>query len=189
MFLNEQDLALEIGVSRTPIREALRSLASEGLVEQIPNRGTFVPVINQKQVLDLMELRNILERHAALTTIKNGTTPIATMQDILDQQKELIKEPGFDDSIAFIRLDQEFHFELLRACGNQEIIQTYRRLSVRQRVIGAKALYIGSRCGEVCVEHQEIVDALATNNPDTAFDAITSHLDKTTQILLSELNR
>src|SRR6476660_2340803 len=78
-FLNEQELAAEIGVSRTPVREALLLLVSDGLVELIPQRGAYVPVITGRQIAELFELRGVLERHVAATTIKAGTVPLAEM--------------------------------------------------------------------------------------------------------------
>lgn len=161
-------------------------LASEGLVEQIANRGTFVPVITRKQVLDLMELRDLLERHAVSASLTRGAAPVDQMRTALHAQEKLVQDPRAADFIEFIRLDREFHFQLLKACGNEEIIQTYDRLRVRQRVIGAQALYGVSRWREVCEEHEQIVDALAAGDIAQAHGAIKKHLEMTTAILLAE---
>ncbi|WP_157736381.1 GntR family transcriptional regulator [Corynebacterium suranareeae] len=186
-FLNEQELAEEIGVSRTPIREALRTLASEGLVEQIANRGTFVPVITKKQILDVMELRDLLEHHAASMSISKGKPPIDQMRATLRQQEEILKDPQATDSIEFIRLDREFHFHLLKACDNDEIIQTYDRLRVRQRAMGVQALYAVSRWREVCEEHEQIVNALESGDLEQVNRTISKHLEMTTAVLLADL--
>ena len=82
-FLNEQELAAEIGVSRTPVREALLLLVSDGLVELIPQRGAYVPLVTGREVSELMELRGVLESHAARLVIAEGRVPAAEMQETL----------------------------------------------------------------------------------------------------------
>jgi DNA-binding GntR family transcriptional regulator len=89
-FVNEQELARDIGVSRTPVREALLLLVAGGLIELIPNRGALIPVISGRQIAELFELRGILERHAAASTIAAGTVPQAMMEQALKEQRELI---------------------------------------------------------------------------------------------------
>ena len=77
-FLNEQELAAEIGVSRTPVREALLLLVSDGLVELIPQRGAYVPPVTGREMSELMELRGVLESHAARLVIEQGMVPAQT---------------------------------------------------------------------------------------------------------------
>lgn len=88
-FLSEQDIAERVGVSRTPVREALLLLASDGLVQMIPKRGVRVPVISGREIAELMELRGVLERHAATTTLAAGRVPLAAMRVVLARQHEL----------------------------------------------------------------------------------------------------
>src|SRR5690349_14016414 len=78
-FLNEQELAARIGVSRTPVREALLLLVSDGLVELIPKRGALIPVISGREIAELMEMRGVLERHAAQSAITSGRVPLDAM--------------------------------------------------------------------------------------------------------------
>src|ERR687893_1918625 len=89
-FLNEVDLAQDIGVSRTPVREALLLLVAEGLVEMVPKRGAYVPPLSGRQIKELMELRGLLERHAAAVTLATGTVPLAAMREALAEQERLI---------------------------------------------------------------------------------------------------
>jgi Transcriptional regulators len=186
-FLNEQEIAGKVGVSRTPVREALRLLASEGLVEQIPNRGTFIPAVTRKQIFDLMELRILLETHASTVTLNSGSAPVEDMQKVLDAQRRFVEAGDEAGVIQFIALDRDFHFLLLNACNNAEIIQVYDRIQVRQRVIGAKALFSVARWREVISEHQSIVNALKEGSTETASQAIRNHLRRTEGILLADL--
>lgn len=187
-FLNEQNLASEIGVSRTPVREALRVLATEGLVEMVPNRGTFVSKVSRQQARDVMELRKILECHAARVSIERERTPVDIMLEILNKQRSFINSSSDSSSIDFIALDRDFHFELLKATGNSEIIRTYDRLQTRQRIIGAEALSTSTRREAVCLEHQAIVDCLESGDVDRAETAVSEHIDVTEAHLLMVLS-
>jgi DNA-binding GntR family transcriptional regulator len=104
-FLNEQELAAEIGVSRTPVREALLLLVSDGLVELIPQRGAYVPVVTGREISELMELRGVLESHAARLVIAEGAVPVQEMQETLDLQAALPDTLAPEAAREFIRLD------------------------------------------------------------------------------------
>ncbi|MCF4007709.1 GntR family transcriptional regulator [Corynebacterium uropygiale] len=186
-FLSEQAIADDLGISRTPVREAIRALASEGLVEHIPHRGTRIPSISREQILDLMELRGLLEKHTTLKVIERGVaSSVADRLSVtLEQQRRLLDSPGHEHVIEFIRLDQEFHARIMEAAGNHEISAVYEKLRVRQRIIGAQALYTPHRWREVIREHADIVDALRANDSQAALRAVVHHLDRTLDVLLS----
>ncbi|MEN8584936.1 GntR family transcriptional regulator [Arthrobacter sp. KBS0703] len=184
-FLNEQELAAEIGVSRTPVREALLLLVSDGLVELIPQRGAYVPPITGREMSELMELRGVLESHAARLVIEQRRVPAETMQETLDQQSKLPETLSPDAAREFIRLDTLFHQQLIDAAGNELISRTYSKLHVRQILVGVSALFrTGGRRGEVCAEHQDILDALVSGDAAEAQKAIDHHLAVTRDILL-----
>lgn len=182
-FLSEQEVAEGAGVSRTPVREALRVLNAEGLVELIPNRGAFVPRLTTKQIHDLFEFRKLLECHAAETCLENGLDPTPGMLSALERQSQLISSDDDDAGFRFIAFDREFHFHLMQAADNDEITQTYERIETRQRMVGAAALTHRSRRADVCDEHRAIVDALLTGDIDAVREAIGSHLAITENVL------
>jgi DNA-binding GntR family transcriptional regulator len=184
-FLNEQELAAEIGVSRTPVREALLLLVSDGLVELIPQRGAYVPPVTGREMSELMELRGILESNAARLVIEQGRVPAGTMQETLDQQAKLPEDLNPDAAREFIRLDTLFHQQLIDAAGNELISRTYSKLHVRQILVGVSALFrTGGRREQVCAEHQDILDALMSGDAANAQKAIDHHLAVTRDILL-----
>lgn len=184
-FLNEQELAAEIGVSRTPVREALLLLVADGLIELIPQRGAYVPVVTGREISELMELRGVLESHAARLVIEEGHVPAAMMQETLDQQARLPDTLLPEAAREFIRLDTLFHQQLIDAAGNELISRTYSKLHVRQILVGVAALFrTGGRRKQVCAEHQDILDALVSGDPAKAQHAIDHHLAVTRDILL-----
>ncbi|MET1065054.1 MAG: GntR family transcriptional regulator [Arthrobacter sp.] len=184
-FLNEQELAAEIGVSRTPVREALLLLVSDGLVELIPQRGAYVPVVTGREISELMELRGVLESHAARLAIGEGAVPVEDMQETLALQAALPETLEPEAAREFIRLDTLFHQQLIDAAGNDLISRTYSKLHVRQVLVGVSALFRASgRRQDVCAEHQSILDALVSGDAAKAQQAIDHHLAVTRDLLL-----
>jgi DNA-binding GntR family transcriptional regulator len=161
-FLNEVELAKRIGVSRTPVREALLLLVSDGLVEMMPGRGAYVPPLTGRQIRELMELRGILERHAATRTLTGGTVPLPALRAALAEQEKLVRDGPDDLATATAFIDRD-----------------------RQRRVGVAALYrAANRQRSVCTEHGRIVDALAAGDEAAAHAAIDEHLELTLRVLL-----
>jgi len=172
-FISEQEIAERVGVSRTPVREALLQLAAEELVQLVPNRGAYIAPLTGRDLRDLVELRGLLERFAAQRVLTSGAAPWQAMQDVLDQQARC------DDPAAakeFIELDAHFHTLLVEAAGNSMLSRTYAALRARQVRAGLVALRrSGTRHAEVIREHQAIVTALADGEVEAAQAAIDAH--------------
>jgi DNA-binding GntR family transcriptional regulator len=182
-FVSEQEVAARIGVSRTPIREALLMLSAEGLVQLVPNRGAYIAPLTGKELRELVELRGLLERFAAEKTIGNGTVPLGAMRTLLEQQGRL---EGPDDAEEFIGCDAAFHQVLIDAAGSELLSRTYRGLRARQVRAGLVALFHEpARQSAVLSEHAEILGALADSDAARAVAAIDDHLETTLRIQLT----
>jgi DNA-binding GntR family transcriptional regulator len=187
-FINEQDVADRIGVSRTPIREALLLLAAEDLVQLMPKRGAFVAPVSRREIVELMEVRGMVERYAAERVLAagpltDGNAPLAEMREALGQQRAL---RGDADTRAFIDWDRSFHAALVAATGNERLTRMYDGLRARQVRAGRVALdrSVG-RQDVVLNEHEAIIVALAGGDAAATASAITAHLDATLKILLA----
>ena len=184
-FLNEQDIATQIGVSRTPVREALLMLEAEGLVELVPKRGALVPAMSGRQLTELMDLRGALERHAASIVLENGTAPVAEMRTVWADQQKLVDDQSVDGAKEFIDLDSKFHQTLIDAAHNDLLSQTYTSLRTRQMRAGLAALFTSpARLHAVCTEHEAIIDALESGDEAALHRSIKDHLEVTLQVLL-----
>lgn len=184
-FLNEQDLATQIGVSRTPVREALLMLQAQGLVELVPKRGAHVPPMSGRQLRELMDLRGVLERHAASIALRTTSAPVAQMRAILAEQHQLADAPSDGAAKQFIDLDGSFHMALIDAAGSELLSTTYAGLRSRQLRAGLTALSTTpDRQQSVCREHGAIADALASGDESDVGNAIDAHLEITLQALL-----
>ncbi|MGW4736265.1 GntR family transcriptional regulator [Streptomyces shenzhenensis] len=182
-FLSEQEIADRIGVSRTPIREALLLLAAEDLVELVPKRGARVAPLTGREIRELMELRGIVERYATEELVARGNAPVQELLSLLDRQRELT---GPDQAREFIAVDHHFHSTLVSAVGNTLLDRHYDGLRSRQVRAGVVALYNQQgRQDAVLTEHRAIVDALAAGDAQAACAAIDHHLESTLKVLLA----
>ncbi|WP_328863330.1 GntR family transcriptional regulator [Streptomyces sp. NBC_00306] len=182
-FLSEQDLADRIGVSRTPIREALLLLAAEDLVRLVPKRGAQVVPLTGREITELMELRGIVERYAAEQLISRGGTPMRELNDILERQRTL-STPG--QAREFIAVDHLFHATIVSAVGNALLDRHYDGLRSRQIRAGVVALFNQhGRQAAVLEEHHAILSAIASGDAEAACAAIDSHLETTLKVLLA----
>ena len=181
-FINEQAVATEVGVSRTPVREALLMLAAEDLVQLVPHRGAFVAPVPGRQIAEMMQARGVIECWAAAACLKSGHAPVDQMADVLKQQRAILDE---GDAKEFIELDSQFHALLVEAAGNSVLDRLYDSLRARHVLLGVVALQrSATRRHEVLDEHQAIVDGLAAGDPDAAEAAILRHLDTTSRVLM-----
>jgi len=181
-FINEQAVATEVGVSRTPIREALLMLAAEDLVQLVPHRGAFVAPVPGRQIAEMMQARGVIECWAAAACLKNGHAPVDQMAAVLKQQRAILDE---GDAKQFIELDSQFHSLLVEAAGNSVLDRLYDSLRARHVLLGVVALQrSATRRQDVLDEHQAIVDGLAAGDPDAAEAAILRHLDTTSRVLM-----
>ncbi|ONI78918.1 GntR family transcriptional regulator [Actinosynnema sp. ALI-1.44] len=179
-FINEQVVADQLGVSRTPIREALLMLAAQQLVELVPKRGAYVAPMSGRELTELVEARGVIERHAATFACHDG--PVAEMRDALAAQ-HLLRSAG--QAREFIEADTRFHDALVRSTGNDILTRTYEGLRDRQNRAGRIALAnVPGRQDSVLTEHAAILDALAEQDVERARQAIDAHLRETLRVQL-----
>ena len=170
-FVNEQTLADDIGVSRTPIREALLLLAAEELVQLVPKRGAYIAPVGGRQIRELFELRGMMERYSARRALELGAVPVAEMRGELDRQRAL---RAAEDARSFIDLDHRFHSALVRAVGNDMLTKSYDGLRARQIRAGIVALFSAeNRRAAVLDEHDAILTALAEGEEERIEEGMT----------------
>ena len=181
-FINEQAVATEVGISRTPVREALLMLAAEDLVQLVPHRGAFVAPVPGREIAEMMQARGVIETWAATSSLASGDAPVEAMSAVLEQQRSIVDN---GDAKEFIELDSQFHALLVDAAGNSVLGRLYDNLRAKHVLLGVVALQrSATRRQEVLAEHQAIVDGLASGQPEAAEKAILSHLDSTGSLLM-----
>ncbi len=180
--LIEQEIASNLGVSRTPIRGAITRLAAEGLVDVVPRRGVFVATLSSKDIKDLYELREVLEVLAVRLAI-----PLLNDEDIsgLKEQVEEFKAALHNrEYLSCFELDRKLHDRLAELSGNDKLVEVNRLLggSIQvSRWIHCK----DRRRHEISLQdHRMILDALARKHADTADKLIRDHIGRVRRELL-----
>ncbi len=173
--LMENKLSKQLGVSRTPIREALHVLEMEGFLEAIPRVGYQVKKIDWDEVADICEIRKVSETLAARWAMEKITPEeLDTLQQNLDLAEADVKE-GYPR--RFIERDVDFHNILVRASGSQrlvEICQTLRRHMLLYRI---ESIYEPAMVLSIIKDHRYILDCLRAHDVEGVTQAISDHLD------------
>ncbi|HIX67367.1 MAG TPA: GntR family transcriptional regulator [Candidatus Anaerostipes excrementavium] len=173
--LMEIALANRLGVSRTPVREAIRKLELEGLVVMIPRKGAEVAKITEKDLRDVLEVRSSLEELAAeLATERMNDEIKAKLEKALQNFKEAIES---ENNAAIADRDVEFHDVIFEATGNARLIQIISNL--REQIYRYRLEYVKDTEYHVTLlkEHQELVKAMSEGKKEEARKIMKKHID------------
>lgn len=156
-WIDEQSLAAEFGISRTPLREALKVLASEGLVTMKLRRGAYVTEVSERDLSEVYHLLALLESDAAATVAQRATeAQLAELQALHERLEQTV-----DDRDAFFRANEQFHLKLLHIADNrwtQEMVGDLRRVMKLNR---HQSLFKQGRIEASLDEHRKIMQAIA----------------------------
>ena len=171
--IEEASLRQELGLGRTPIREALQRLAHENLVTFVPHRGTFVSDINLTDLHRLTEVRTEMEGYAARLAAERATARDRAQMEALIAELGTIDET---DVHNLMRLDQRIHRLVYQATRNaflQAMLEESFNLSLRIWFLG---LDRGVRLKEAVEEHRQLLDAIVSRDPETAESVMRQHV-------------
>lgn len=178
-FLTEAEVARATGMSRTPVREALLRLETEGFLQIFPKRGAFVPPISDAEVDSVMQARGLVEGWCVREATASSPGLLDELERLVIGQLDLLEAP-----VAFIARDRVFHGTIVRAAGNPILTDLYESLRERQLRMGLWAVTGSADRARVVVdEHQAIVTALRQGKPDLAAVALETHLANTLSAL------
>lgn len=173
--LREAAIAAELEVSRTPVREALRRLASEGTVEITPNRGATLVNFSQEDIADIWSLRGLLEPHAARLAAERATPEHLERLNALYEEMQRMLEAGDLDAIT--DLNNAFHAEIVEA-GGSRVLRDALAL-VQQKVLVRRTFghYTPEQLVRSQQHHRDLVDAIARGNPVWAESIMRAHIE------------
>ncbi|MDR1702272.1 MAG: GntR family transcriptional regulator [Sporomusaceae bacterium] len=185
-MLNERKLAQEMGVSRTPVREALRVLESEGLVLIAPYKGIYVSEITERQVQEVFQVRATLECLVVELAL-NNITPfhLKELGALLQKQAELAEQ---QQPAEFIRIDMAFHAALCDIAGNLELNRLLASLESTIRRLSVQAVQKPYRYQATLAEHKAILHSLAVHSYELSAAAVKEHVSRTEASLRSQLS-
>jgi DNA-binding GntR family transcriptional regulator len=168
-LLSENDLAHRLGVSRTPVRQALVQLEAEELVELYPKRGALVVPISPSEAEDVLEARMLIEQHCARRAAAAGPDLVARLRATIADQE--------GDVAGFAWADRAFHTAIVEAAGNHILDRQYDALRDRhQRIAAAAVASDPTRIARFIAEHKEILGAIERGDGEAAAALMGDHL-------------
>lgn len=179
----ESELAERYGVSRTPVREALLRLQTEGVVRGYFRSGWEVVPIDFARFDDLYEMRKLIEVYAVRLLAAGGIDDEANQQriDRIAADWTVGKRARLSDPRAISTLDEVFHTALVAAAGNQEMLRVHAEVTERIRIIRRLDFTYPHRIGTTYDEHSAILRAIQRHKPDQAEALIRAHIDRSRQ--------
>jgi len=184
--INEADFANELGVSKTPVREALRQLERDGFVENVPGRGSTISHITPLDIREIFEIREIIESGAAKQVAQFNPHNEELTKKRVEQQRLLRDEPGSEEYVHEWGEWEDVHLSIVQALGNQMLLAMYEGLLDRIKRIrnhfGRR--FTQRRLHEIISEHLGILDAILESDPDRAEQAVKKHLQNAGAFLM-----
>lgn len=188
--LNVKELAATLGVSLTPVKDAINRLALEGLVAISPRSGTYVTEISSKELAETFELRQALECLAAEKCVERMT------EVELGEVEEIVR--GLNAPVATSRdrkvheqLNHEFHNRIVSLSGNRKLIDTYRSLNAHIKIARVHYSREGweGRIAQERKEHNEMFNALKKRDADRLVRILRTHIERASKALIEDLER
>jgi DNA-binding GntR family transcriptional regulator len=172
-WIDELKLAEEYGISRTPLREALKVLAAEGLVTMKVRRGAYVTEVSERDLTDVYHLLALLESDAAGVVASQATE--AQMKDLQTLHRDLEKSIGNREK--FFQINERFHMRLLEIADNRWRDQMVADLRKVMKLNRHNSLLKSGRIQESLAEHQAIMNALLARDVTSATQAMQTHFN------------
>jgi DNA-binding GntR family transcriptional regulator len=182
--LVEGELASQLGISKTPVRDALMRLEKEGLVTRIPYKGTYVSDINNQDMANIFTIRIVLEGLAIhLATELLTEDDFQQMQKLIADHAEALKK---GDVRGVSRINTEFHNIIVNCCSNPRLQQMLHNLDDHLKRYRLLSISQGTRTEKSVPEHQAILDAVRARDPKRAEEAMQIHLTSAMQDLYDQ---
>ncbi len=172
-WIDELKISAEYGISRTPLREAIKVLAAEGLVTMKVRRGAYVTEVNARDLRDVFHLMALLEGDAAATVAKTATAEQLKELEVLHQQLE----KSTKDRVQFFTINEAFHIKLLEIANNRWRDQMVADLRKVMKLNRAQSLTKLGRIEQSLAEHTAIMTALKKQDASAAREAMRLHIE------------
>jgi DNA-binding GntR family transcriptional regulator len=172
------DVAQQLGVSRTPVKDALNRLAVEGLIEKVARRGTFVTTVSLQEVDELFDLRLLLETYAAEKVLERGVVEpfLAKMEEYM-VNIDRIADSGSPDYYALMSWNRDLHLALITLADNNHLLQIYEGLNIHIQVARVQYLHSTESVRQTQREHRAIYEAFESGDLEQVKRAISTHIN------------
>ncbi len=183
-LLTEGALAQAVGVSRTPVREALLKLETEGLLKLYPKKGALVLAVSAQEIADVVETRLLVEEFAVRRCVPAPLPLLERLAGLLEEQRRHARE---GDLRAVAVTDRCFHAEIVRHAGNQILCRLYDQLRDRQLRMGVAVMEAHpDRIAKNIAEHAQILEALRAGDAEAAARCVHGHVSRVRVLVRGE---
>ncbi len=186
--IKEQQIADEMNISRAPIREAIRDLAAQGIVEYAPKKGATVATLSEKSIRETYSLRALLEGMAVHLAIENITDEeIKKMEDSSKEMTEKLKEKDVE---AFIEKDVEFHNFICEKCNHSKLQKLIKTFVIQTRLFMIMSKYnmlINSSLSKEYGVHDKIIEKIKIKDKEGAEKEMRNHITTSGEVLINYL--
>ena len=173
----EEEIAVNLHASRTPVREAVNRLTAEGLLFSIPQKGSFCKKLSKKEIQDLLDVRSVLETLAITQFIRTGHSDrIEKLKAINTSMEEALSANNYNECN---RLDAAFHHEIALGSENQFLIESLQRVGDFIQIIRAieTDLFAIDKNVKAIYDHAEVIQAVEVRNTDAAIRYLLQNID------------
>ena len=183
--LNERELCLQLRVSRTPLREAIKLLAAEGLVDLLPNRGAVAVKLTEADVLNTFEVLAMLEGMSGELAAKRITDE--ELAEVRALHYEMMACFARRDLSGYYRINARIHSAINDAAKNPVLTSTYRSINARVQSLRFRTNQDEGKWGAAVAEHGRMIDALAARDPAAMRQVLIEHLNRKRDTVLELL--
>jgi DNA-binding GntR family transcriptional regulator len=181
--LTETRVAKSLGMSRTPVREALVRLTHEGFAQRFPGRGVIVLELSVKDIIDVIDVQGCLEQYAIQRVFESGRRfQVPELRDLLRRQRQAV---AARDTRDFLQHDRRMHYRIVEHVENSRLCLIMENASDLLVYGGYRALGNEAKMQETLREHEAIIDALEAQDARAAVDASRLHIEGAKRRLLS----
>jgi len=193
--LDFKKLAAELGVSTTPVREAIGQLSSEGLLQLVPRLGAVVPKLSREETIELYGVREAMECYAAAKAAQTiSAARLTEIRALLEKMEALAAKRGGKKSVLegpalrdFLGADLEFHMTIIEAAGNRRLTKLAADSHAHARIFAADRLtHDADLLDEATRQHRAIYEALARHDGEEARRQVALHIERSLERTLAE---
>ncbi|KAA9394899.1 GntR family transcriptional regulator [Kocuria coralli] len=170
-------LGARLGVSPTPVREAMLDLAKEGLVERLLNRGFRVTEVDDHYLDEITELRQLIEPPVVRDVVQ--LIPAEDIPGLRAAAEKIVQRAVEHDLYGYTETDKDFHLALLRYAGNGRIVKLIEELRAQTRLVGLASLAERGELAGSAAQHIAIVDAIEARDSDLVYRLMVDHISQT----------
>lgn len=185
--LPEVRLADELGTSRGTVREALRTLEDQGLVDIVPHKGTFVSRVTKRKARELYELRGVLEGYAVRLAVEAGAFGGEAAGLLREMLADFETTARGDDPMATIAAERALHRQIWSGSDNELLHELMKTLALQTRRLLLYNKVFRASPEEEITTHRELVESVLTGDPSRAESAVREHIAQSAQRVLSQM--